>query len=166
MVKIVLNIESSTQQSVARTKVTLGVVTSGYSSTPLAAKIGIKEGHRVLLVHAPRDWSLDDLPSNVKVARRRSETKADVAIAFFRDAATLTRSMASLANAITPDGSLWTAWPRRAAGHVSDITDHVVRSAVLPLGLVDVKVAALDEDWSAIKMVWRKELRAKLRSPH
>lgn len=58
---------------------------------------------------------------------------------------------------------MWIAWPRKAAGHVSDLTDNVVRNAVLPLGLVDVKVAALDEDWSALKMVWRKELRGTRR---
>ena len=66
----------------------------------------------------------------------------------------------SLAETITPDGSLWIAWPGEAAGHRSDITDNVVRNTAVPLGLVDVKVAALDVDWSALKMVWRTELRA------
>jgi hypothetical protein len=99
----------------------------------------------------------------VKVFRRRPASPVDVAIAFYEDAASLIRAMDTLADTLTPDGSLWIAWPRRAAGHRSDITDLVVRSAVLPLGLVDVKVAALDENWSALKMVWRKELRAKLR---
>jgi len=65
---------------------------------------------------------------------------------------------------ITVDGSLWIAWPRRAAGHISDITDNVVRNVALPLGLVDVKVAALDEDWSALKFVWRKKLRGGLKA--
>jgi hypothetical protein len=143
--------------------VTLQVVTAGYSGTPLAAKIGIKEGHRVRLIGAPREWSIDDLPSNVKVFRRRTASPVDVAIAFYEDAASLIRATGTLAEVITPDGSLWIAWPRRAAGHRSDITDHVVRSAVLPLGLVDVKVASFDENWSALKMVWRKELRSKLR---
>jgi hypothetical protein len=84
-------------------------------------------------------------------------------VAFFNDGASLRREIPSLAEAITLDGSLWIAWPRKAAGHQSDLTDNVVRAAALPLGLVDVKVAALDDDWSALKMVWRKELRAKLR---
>jgi hypothetical protein len=57
---------------------------------------------------------------------------------------------------------LWVAWPRRAGGHTSDITDNIVRQIVLPLGLVDVKVAALDQDWSGLKFVWRKELRPQL----
>jgi hypothetical protein len=142
---------------------TLNVVTAGYSGTPLAVKIGIKEGHRVRLIGAPREWSIDDLPANVKVFRRRTSSPVDVAIAFFEDAASLIQAMGTLADIITLDGSLWIAWPRRAAGHRSDITDHVVRSAVLQLGLADVKVAALDENWSALKTVWRRELRAKQR---
>ena len=60
------------------------------------------------------------------------------------------------------DGALWLAWPRRAGGHRSDITDNEIRAVVLPLGLVDIKVAALDDDWSGLKVVWRKELRPNL----
>ena len=128
----------------------------------MAAKIGVKEGHRVALLGAPRGWTIDDLPPNVRVVRRRTDTRADVVIAFYRDAASIRRDVASLARAIRVNGSLWIAWPRRAGGHDSDITDNVVRGAVLPLGLVDVKVAALDDDWSAIKSMWRRELRKDL----
>jgi hypothetical protein len=128
----------------------------------MAAKIGVKEGHRVTLIGAPRDWSIEDLPSNARVLRRRSSAKSDVVIAFYYDAASLHREIASLSQSITPNGSLWVAWPRRASGHDSDITDNVVRNTVLPLGLVDVKVAALDDDWSALKLMWRKELRKDL----
>ena len=84
-------------------------------------------------------------------------------MAFFNDADSLHRDISSLAGAITTDGSLWIAWPRKAAGYQSDLTDNVVRAAALALGLVDAKVAALDTNWSALKMVWRKELRANLR---
>ena len=128
----------------------------------MAAKIGVKEGQRVTLIGAPRDWSIEDLPSNARVLRQRSSTKSDVVIAFYYDAASLHREIASLSQSITPNGSLWVAWPRRASGHDSDITDNVVRNTVLPLELVDVKVAALDDDWSALKMMWRKELRRDL----
>lgn len=128
----------------------------------MAAKIGVKEGQRVTLIGAPRDWSIEDLPSNARVLRRRSSAKSDVVIAFYYDAASLHREIASLSQSITPNGSLWVAWPRRASGHDSDITDNVVRNMVLPLGLVDVKVAALDDDWSALKMMWRKESRKDL----
>jgi hypothetical protein len=139
---------------------TLDDVSAGYSGTPVAKKLGLKEGHRVTLIGAPREWSIDTLPSNVRVTRRRGAASSDVVISFFNDAASLQRDISSLAETITPDGSLWIAWPRKAAGHRSDITDNVVRNSALPLGLVDVKVAALDDDWSALKMVWRTELRA------
>jgi hypothetical protein len=125
----------------------------------MATKLGIKAGHRVVLIDAPREWSIEDLPEEVHVSRRRSATPANIVIAFFRDAASLGERIVALSGAITTDGALWIAWPRKAAGHVSNITDNVIRDTVLPLGLVDVKVAALDEDWSALKMVWRKKLR-------
>lgn len=142
---------------------TLIAMTSGYSGTPLAAKLGIKAGHCVVLSGAPRDWSIEDLPEKVHVSRRRTQSPANVVIAFFRDAASLKERIVALSSTITVDGALWIAWPRKAAGHVSNLTDNVIRDLVLPLGLVDVKVAALDEDWSALKMVWRKELRTARR---
>ena len=81
-------------------------------------------------------------------------------ISFFSAAAELTPRLPELASRIHPEGALWVAWPRRAAGHESDITDVIVRESALPLGIVDVKVAAIDEDWSGLRFVWRKELRA------
>jgi hypothetical protein len=134
-------------------------VSTGYSGTPLAKKLGIKEGHRVAFVGAPPEWSIDDLPPKVRVLRRRGDSASDVVIAFVNDAPSLQNGIIALSAMITVEGSLWIAWPRKAGGHASDLTDNVVRGAALPLGLVDVKVAALDKDWSALKMVWRKELR-------
>ncbi len=128
------------------------------SSVSLVGKIGVKAGHRLALVHAPEGWSIDQLPADVDV-RARVPARADVVVAFFRRLPDLRRECPRLAQVIVPDGSLWLAWPRRAAGHASDITDNEVRACVLPLGLVDVKVAALGEDWSGLKMMWRKELR-------
>ena len=116
-----------------------------------------------MLVHAPAGWSVDGLPNDVSVLRRRT-SRADVAVAFFARAGDLEREVAALSTSIVPHGALWLAWPRRASGHVSDITDQGVRRAILPLGLVDVKVAALDDDWSGLKMVWRKERRPGLRN--
>ena len=138
-------------------------MTSGYSGTPLAAKLGIKSGHRVMLIGVPHDWSIEDLPEDVHVVRRMGGPLANVVVAFVESAASLERRIDAFSTTITADGSLWIAWPRKAAGHISDLTDNVVRNAVLPLGLVDVKVAALDEDWSALKLVWRKELRGARR---
>jgi len=130
-----------------------------YWTTPLAKKLGVKEGSHLQLVHASRQWNIDDLPANVSVTRRASGSRADVVIAFFTRMATLRLELVDLSLLITDNGSLWLAWPRRAGGHESDITDNLVREAALPLGLVDVKVAALDHDWSSLKFVWRKELR-------
>jgi hypothetical protein len=129
-------------------------VTSGYSATPQVRKLGIKPGMRVGVDHAPRGWRLVDPPRTVAAKAGR----ADVLIWFVRAAAELADA-AEYGQRIFPDGALWIAWPRRAAGHVSDVTDNGIRDAVLPLGLVDVKVAAIDEDWSGLKIVWRKDRR-------
>ena len=76
-------------------------------------------------------------------------------IAFFRAAADIAPRFPDLAQRTRPSGAIWAAWPRRAGGHASDITDNVVRGYALDLGLVDVKVAAIDEDWSGLRLVWR-----------
>ena len=83
----------------------------------------------------------------------------DVALAFFSARAELAGAIAGLGEAIFPSGAVWIAWPRRAAGHESDIREQDVRDLALPLGLVDVKVAALGEDWSGLRLVWRTERR-------
>jgi hypothetical protein len=85
---------------------------------------------------------------------------ADVVVAFFREAAELPQRLPQLAGRIFPAGSVWVAWPRRAGGHQSDITENGIRDHALPLGIVDTKVAALDEDWSGLKLQWRRELRS------
>jgi hypothetical protein len=82
-----------------------------------------------------------------------------VVIAFHREAAELASRIDALGHAIHPHGMVWIAWPRKAGGHDSDITENGIRDVVLPLGLVDVKVAALDDDWSGLKVVWRRERR-------
>lgn len=139
----------------------------GASPTPLSRKLGIEEGHRVALVGAPAGWEVPGLPPGVRVRRRASlgTDHVDVAVAFFRHLMPLRADLGGLGRAVAPAGSLWVAWPRRAGGHTSDITDNEVREAALALGLVDVKVAALDDDWSALKLVWRKELRAGFAPP-
>jgi hypothetical protein len=126
----------------------------GPTGAPLVRKLGVVPGNRVRLVHAPGDWTIDGLPAGVRVlSARPSGAPVDVMVSFFRRRADLEREAPGLAKAITPDGALWLAWPRRAAGHSSDITDVLVRNAVLAHGLVDVKVAALGEDWSGLKFV-------------
>ena len=127
---------------------------AGYSGTPLWKKLGLKEGYRLTLVDAPDGWAVPDLPDGVAVGDR-----GDVVVAFHRAAAELESGIEELGRAIFPDGSLWIAWPRKAAGHDSDITENGIRGVVLPRGLVDVKVAAIDNDWSGLKIVWRRERR-------
>ena len=138
---------------------------AGYSATPLVRKLGISPGHHVALIRAPAGWSVPDLPDGVRLQRRigpGDRRRLDVAIAFVRDSRTLRAGAEALADSIAADGALWFAWPRRAAGHQSDVTEQSIRDVVLPFGLVDVKVAALDEDWSGLKVVWRRERRAAL----
>ncbi|MFF3887001.1 DUF3052 domain-containing protein [Streptomyces sp. NPDC001914] len=130
----------------------------GYSGTPLARKIGIKAGHRVRLLQAPPDWEIPGLPEDCAVGEGGPEG-ADVTVAFFRERAELAARAAALAGGLADEAMLWIAWPRRAAGHTSDITENDLRDLFLPLGLVDVKVAALGEDWSGLKFVRRKENR-------
>ena len=84
---------------------------------------------------------------------------AGTIVAFFVALAGLRKSLEALAERTFPDGALWIAWPRRAGGHDSDIREQDIRALALPLGLVDVKVAALDEDWSGLRLVWRAERR-------
>ena len=130
-------------------------MTAGTSGTPQDRKLGIKPGSRVGLVGVPGGWTLTDPPDCDLVGAG----PADVLIAFVHTAAELPALVPQLGERIFPNGALWIAWPRRAAGHLSDVTDNVVRDAALAHGLVDVKVAAIDDDWSGLKIVHRVENR-------
>ena len=132
-------------------------VTAGYSGRPQSAKLGLKPEQRVHLHHPPPGWALADPPPGL--ADAGADGQADVIIAFFTRADDIASQIADLARRIYPAGALWVAWPRRAAGHDSDITDNVIRAHALPVGLVDVKVAAIDDDWSGLRVVWRTERR-------
>jgi hypothetical protein len=133
-----------------------------------AGKLGLKPGLRLGIVNRPDGWDLADPPAGLANADTSAgagagagAVSADVLIAFFTDAAGMAAELPALAQRIYPDGAIWAAWPRRAGGHHSDITDNVVREIALPLGLVDVKVAAIDEDWSGLRLVWRVENRGR-----
>ena len=129
----------------------------GYSGTPQLKKLGIKAGVRLVLVDAADDWEFAEPLDGVEVV---SPGPTDVALVFVRSAALL-EGMAGWGEWIFPAGSLWVAWPRKAAGHVSDVDENAIRDAALELGLVDVKVAAIDTDWSGLKIMWRKENRTR-----
>ncbi|MBV9796195.1 MAG: DUF3052 domain-containing protein [Actinobacteria bacterium] len=126
-----------------------------------ARKLGLKPGLRVALDDPPPGWALADPPGGLEMVGGTGE--ADVIVAFFARAADLGLRLPGLAERVFPAGAIWAAWPRRAGGHSSDITDNVVREYALPLGLVDVKVAAIDDDWSGLRLVWRRENRGSRR---
>jgi hypothetical protein len=132
-------------------------VSAGYSSTSQMKKIGLKPGSRFDLVNAPTDWQFEEKPD--ASARVTGTARADVILGFVRSAGELAVLVAEQEQRIRPAGALWVVWPRKAAGHVSDVSDNLIREIVLPRGLVDVKVAAIDEDWSGLKVVWRVENR-------
>jgi hypothetical protein len=123
------------------------------TGAPQARKLGLKPGQRVALEEPPDGWRLREPPDGLD--EPGEDGAADLIVAFFRAEAELPDRLPALARRIFPAGALWAAWPRRAAGHDSDITDNVVRRHALDLGLVDVKVAAIDEDWSGLRLVWR-----------
>jgi Protein of unknown function (DUF3052) len=126
---------------------------AGYSGTPQARKLGLKPGQRVALDDPPDGWGLREPPDGLEPAD--PDGAADLIVAFFRAAAEFPDRLPDLARRIYPAGAVWATWPRRAGGHMSDITDNVVRGYALELGLVDVKIAAIDDDWSGMRLVWR-----------
>jgi hypothetical protein len=131
-----------------------------YSRTPLSKKLGIKEESTVLVRHAPKGFELD--VSSSVVLRRQARGPADVILAFYVERSTLEAEIEELAKLIVPSGGLWVAWPKKASGVATTMTDHVVRDIALPLGLVDNKVCALDATWTALRLVWRLRVREGL----
>ena len=133
----------------------------GYSGTPLPRKLGIKEGQRVALLGAPagfEDGTLGELPDGVRVVRRAAG-KADVIVSFQTSRAELERRLPALRGLMEPAAGLWVAWPKRASGLPTDITEDVLREVALPTGLVDNKVCAIDASWSGLRLVIRREHR-------
>ena len=129
----------------------------GYPGRSQAGKLGLRPGQRVHLDHPPPGWDFADPPDGLIDAG--PDGPADLIIAFFGSRTAMAGELDGLARRIYPAGALWVAWPRRAGGHSSDITDNVIREHALPIGLVDVKVAAIDDDWSGLRLVWRVENR-------
>jgi len=131
---------------------------AGYSTTPLAAKLGVRESSTLALIHAPKSFGLAT-PEGV-VVKRVAKGRADVVVAFYVRARLADREIGVLGQMVFPNGSLWVAWPKRASGVATDVTDHAVRASALTRGLVDNKVCALDDTWTALRLVWRLEHRA------
>jgi DUF3052 family protein len=135
-------------------------MSAGYSGTPLAKKLGIKEGARVAFVDAPDgfDATVAPLPDGVEVGREVAPG-LDVVVFFTTERGGLEARIEELMAAIAPDGAIWVAWPKRASGVETDMTEDVVRDVALPLGLVDNKVCAIDATWSGLRLVIRLENR-------
>jgi hypothetical protein len=127
------------------------------STTPQLRKLGIVPGARWSVVGADPGWHFETAPD--AAAEVAASAQADVVLVFVRAAAEVEPALVEHEQRVFPAGALWIAWPRKAAGHISDLGDAVVREAALARHLVDTKVAALDHDWSALKLVWRREFR-------
>jgi hypothetical protein len=130
---------------------------AGYSGTPLVKKLGISPGTTLALIDAG-PGVIRELPPDVTV-KTRAGGSADVVVCFVKSAAKLEQKIAALGKMIFPSGSLWVAWPKRASGVATDVSDHVVREIALPVGLVDNKVCAIDDTWTGLRLVWRVENR-------
>jgi hypothetical protein len=135
-------------------------VSIGYSGKPLSTKLGIKPGMSLTVLGPPPDYDelLADLPTGV-TTRRRLSGRSDIVLLFTTRRARLERRLPALIAAIAPAGAVWVCWPKRASGVPTDVTEDVIRDVVLPSGLVDVKVCAVSEVWSGLKLVIRRELR-------
>jgi len=134
--------------------------TAGYSGTPIFKKLGIKEAHRVLPLGAPKEYEslLAPLPPAV-VFVTQPDSKVDIAHAFVTQREELAKVLSLVRKKLKPDAALWISWPKKSAKVPTTITEDTIRELALPLGFVDIKVCAVTEIWSGLKLVVRKELR-------
>ena len=135
---------------------------AGYSGTPLPAKLGIGEGDEVALIGAPERFedAVGELPDVASLHTDLAEdARYDVIVAFVTRRAELEDDLPRLRARMAPACGLWIAWPKRSSGVPTDVTDHVVREVALPTGLVDNKVCAIDETWTGLRLVIRRENR-------
>jgi hypothetical protein len=135
---------------------------AGYSGKPLSQKLGIKPGFCILAEGSPKSYRdiVGPLPEGAKVVTRAA-LSLDMAHLFATEAAGLAGKLKRLRAAIAPDGMIWVSWPKKASGVATDLSDVVVRDIALPLGLVDIKVCAIDEVWSGLKFVIPVAQRSK-----
>ena len=135
---------------------------AGYSGTPLARKLGISEGSRVMVKRGPPGYLglLKPIPEGT-VFQKSVSRQSDIVHVFATRRSSLRTELGKLRKGIRDDAALWVSWPKKASGMETDITEDTIRELALPLGFVDVKVCAIDETWSGLKLVIRKELRSK-----
>ena len=135
---------------------------AGYSGKTIVQKLGIKPGFRIFVDGAPVAYGdiVGELPDEVTIVSR-PKAPLDVVHLFATEAAGLAGRLRKYRDAIVPDGMIWVSWPKKASAVVTDLSDVVVREIALPLGLVDVKVCAVDDTWSGLKFVIPKGRRPK-----
>ena len=134
---------------------------AGYSGTPLVKKLGIKPGQRIALLSGPPGYrkTLGALPDKVNCAEQLGE-KLDFIQLFATTQADLKRRFKEAQRCLAANGSLWISWPKKSSGMATDLNENLIREIGLGLGLVDVKVCAVDETWSGLKFVYRLKDRA------
>jgi hypothetical protein len=133
---------------------------AGYSGKPLAQKLGIKAGCSIFVDQAPENYRklVEPLPAGVSIVPRLAG-KVDIIHVFSSEAKELAKKLKQFKKSIVENGMIWVSWPKKSAGVLTDVTEDVIRDLALPLGLVDVKVCAVDEVWSGLKLVIRRENR-------
>ena len=133
---------------------------AGYSGTPLAKKLGIDVGSRIYLSDAPKNYLtlVAPLPEGIRVVRK-IDGETDIVHIFSTERAHLAAALRATLKRIKPDGTIWVSWPKKSSKVPTDITEDTIREVALPMGLVDIKVCAVDEVWSGLKLVVRKRNR-------
>ena len=134
---------------------------AGYSGTPLSKKLGIKPGAQIFKVNAPKDYAdwLGPLPDGARLVVKAPKAGSNMAHLFVKSMAELTRDLPKARAAIAPDGAIWVSWYKMAAKIPTDVTEDLIRNTALKTDLVDVKVCAVTDNWSGLKLVVRKHLR-------
>jgi hypothetical protein len=138
----------------------MGSKTAGYSATPLAKKLGIKERYNVHVIGAPGNYRglLEPLPAAVRFTST-IDSATDIVHVFVTERAEFARTLAAIRKVIASRATVWVSWPKKAAKVATDVTENTIRGVALPLGFVDVKVCAVDDTWSGLKLVIRTEHR-------
>lgn len=140
---------------------------AGYSGTPLVKKLGVKDGFKIHAIGAPADYRslLAPLPAAVKFTSATNPSTNMIHL-FVTQRARLARALEGLRKKMAPDASIWVSWPKQASKMSTDITENTIREVALPLGFVDIKVCAVTDIWSGLKLVVRKELRKGAAAQH
>lgn len=144
-------------------ELTTKTMMAGYSGTPLAQKLGLKANEYVVRIGVPENYAqlLGEIPPGI-VFSERMKPGARFVHLFSTKRSELQKRLITLRKQLADDGTLWVSWPKKSAGVPTDVTEDVIRAVALPLGFVDIKVCAVDETWSGLKLMVRRENRKQL----